>query len=299
MSFLFGCKDNGQPGEIDDIPQELAERYYAPLYYVPDNYILGLNEETMLTTEFSTLQIKLSNATADISYCFNGRSVSNNSIGEFGIDLSGVPIESYGDCCSFNGKDIIGVISYTMGREKDKKEGTISRSFRISGTLYATSTNHSTVSFTSRIFDRELTLSLNNLTANKSKAEFGKEGYPGREIDRISAVRLFVNDTGHTVTIEHEGNNVSKLDIKSNESGRFILPDEEDYPGKSFVLTFDDGKVSRHLYEGSGFQYVDLPLTVKEEPWLFFNYGTINYLINYICTYTITPEIYAKASVPE
>ena len=310
-SILFGCQ-NSTPfmGDVDNGIITNAETVNGVVFYAPENYILGLQEETMLTTEFATLKIEFNDTAAVIQFTFKGLEMDPFSIGAFQIVVLDTPYERQSTTYSFNCKGVSGAVSYTMvtGYHNERTQGIIIRDFDICGSVDVADSSNSSISFTSLLLNKELTLCLQNITLEESDAEFGKIGYPCREIELMSdAKRLFNNYSGHDVTIRHESsaNPYHELGlIQDGGSNNFDLFDSEDRLG-AYILTFDDGKVSRHQQDGTTrprvkcFEYVGLPVEVIEIPYLSFNYGVIYYELGYLCTYTITPEVYQSGDYQE
>ena len=282
--------------------QTTGDRYYAPTNYIP-----GLEWETMLTTQFATFDITPHGELSDISFSFKGKDGGPFSIDEFRIDITDVPCDKKGRVYLLMGDAIPGVVSYSMVTDYHggKRAGSVNRNFNISGSVDKKNPSGSTVTFTSKIFEKNISLSVQNLTSKQSEAEFGQQGYPGFEVDgKISATHFFINNTGHNVTVQYAlPNDIPGLrhsiNIKAGESGNMVLLDEEEYPNASFILIFDDGRQSRHIAGENRFEYSGLPSEIIEHPFLFFNYGIIYYDRNYDCTYTITQELYDNASLPE
>lgn len=281
-------------------------------YYAPTNYILG-QEQTMLSTAYATLDVIPSNGKADIVFCFKDSFSDMNSIDQFTFEFSSVQFQQNGSVGSFNEESVEGVISYTMGIGfEQRKSGAIIRDFAISGMVDKSNPANSKVLFTSKILDRILTLSLENMTSDESAAVFGNQGYPdgGGEI-MTDTKRVFVNDSGHDVTVRHESSGNPDCfiaDIKAGMSAVYYLFDEDDIPSTkqpAYVLIFDDGRVSTHEHAGvlnpreKRLEYSGLPIEVKSIPFLSFECGHIYYEIRYNCTYTITREIYDEATIPE
>ena len=275
-------------------------------YYAPTNFVLGEEMETMLTTEFACVDIRPYGNTAELSFRYKGpEDAAGYSINEFVLKFSDIPFETNESVLSFNCDIITGDISYTIDNHRNyQKKGALTRSFKVSGTIDETSPSHSSITFTSAIFDEQLTLSLQNITNKESAAVFGKDGYTFGPIisDRISANRLFVNNTGHTVTVGHESDFFSYQDlvtINSGSSGIITLIDAEEGPNASYTFKFDDAKISYHNATGKPYEYSGIPVDIKDLPFLSFDAGIMIYDKNYDVTYTITPEIYEQASYIE
>ena len=274
------------------------------VYYAPNNYILGVEDETMLTTEYATLNITPRGEAADILFSFKGMEVDiASTIAQFDIEVSGIACTRNGRQYSLEGNGIESVMTYTMRYYDDKKEiniktGQITRSVDVSGLIHQTNPSRSSVSITSTILNKELTLSLQNLTTNKKKAQFGQLGYPSRDGGFINTERRFKNESGHVVTVFYSGLKgwrQSEVTIKPGDTGKYSMIEIMDVPGSFFLLTFDDGKVSKHTKSEKPFDYSGLPLEIADTPFLYFNYGRIYYMDDHVCTYTVTPEIYDNA----
>lgn len=275
-------------------------------YYAPTNFVSGVAMETMLTTEFASVDIRPHGNTAELSFHYKGPGGEvGYSIDEFVLEFSGIPFETNGPVRSFNSDNTTGDISYTIDNHNNyQKKGSLTRSFIVSGTIDDTDPSHSSITFTSAIFNEQFTLSLQNITNKESAAEFGKEGYTYGPIisDRISANRLFVNNTGHIVTVGHEGGSFSYRDfvtIKAGYSDKITMIDAEEVPDASYTFKFDDARISHHKATDKPYEYSGIPVDVKELPFLSFDAGIIMYDKNYDVTYTITPEIYEHASFIE
>ena len=187
---------------------------------------------------------------------------------------------------------------YDDKKELNNKTGQITRSVDVSGLIHQTNPSRSSVSITSTILNKELTLSLQNLTTNKKKAQFGQLGYPSRDGGFINTERRFKNESGHVVTVFYSGLKgwrQSEVTIKPGDTGKYSMIEIIDVPGSFFLLTFDDGKVSKHTKSEKPFDYSGLPLEIADTPFLYFNYGRIYYMDDHVCTYTVTPEIYDNA----
>lgn len=277
-------------------------------YYAPSNFILGLESETMLWTEFATMDITPHGETADVVFSFKAKDVDHLFVvKDFIFEIPGISIERNGSVYSLNGEDIMGVVSYSILCYEDKtlikKTGSINRKFNVKGFLNQKESMNSTVSFTTTILERPLALSLNNLTVDESKAEFGKPGYPEMSGGYMNTNRVFMNNSGHNVAIRYlVGTDLynQTVTIEAGGTDRFIVAEEIDLPNSSFILTFDDGRVSIHPKSEKRFEYTGLPIEVKETPFLFFNSGLIYYFEDdHTCTYIITPDVYANAMIPE
>ena len=258
----------------------------------------------MLTTEFATMDIKSHGNTADLVFSYKGPGFEGDyTVDEFAFELSDIPYETEGSERSFNSDNITGVISYSLVYNKDnQKQGTLTRAFSVSGAIDKANPSNSSVTFTATVFDKQLTLLLRNIVTKQSDAEFGKQGYPiAPIIDRISAKRLFLNNSGHDVTVGHEAAFSSYRDfvtIKAGSSDRLILLDGEDIKA-AYTFKFDDGRISRHTSTEKPYEYTGIPVDVKERPFLYFDAGIIHYDKNYDVSYIITPEIYEHASYIE
>ena len=278
------------------------------VYYAPTNYIIGLETVTMLTTGDATVDINTNGGTADIIFFF--RAPDNGhffNISSFVFNIPGVSVRKDGDDYSLNGKDVIGDITYTMINDysENRKTEYITRSFNVSGSVNKKNPSKSSISFTAKFLDKTITLSARNITIDASKAEFGQPGYPCVTDEwRPNTKRLFVNKSGHVVTVGYSADDTftyeQTVTIKDGESGLFYLNEEFDVVSKSrFILTFDDSRVSTHLNKDGRYEYIGLPLEVKDTPLLRFHCGFILYQDNHAITYTIVPEIYTNASVQE
>ena len=275
-------------------------------YYAPTIFVNGQEEESMLTTVFASLDITpKGNGSVDISIDFRGgdyyRGGGLLSVTGFQVNLPGVTWEEQGTSAIFSGKDIEAELSYTTRDARNLLgQGSIVRKFQIDGTVDKRDQSKSTVTVSSVIFDKVFSISLSQITANQSDAEFGKMGYPSFEAEVIHANRVFVNDTDHRVIVEHiyPFSNEEKTTITAKGKGTVLLFDDEDNKPSYYLLSFDDGRQSRHDAEETRFYYNGLPVQVMEQPLLFCNYGQICYDINYNCTYTITPEIFNAAVFP-
>ena len=291
IQFFQGCK-----GALDS-SQEVYGRYYAPTIYVN-----GQEQETMLTTVFATLDItKRDNGKVDMSLQFKGPDSPRRglfSITGFQVSLPEVSDDN-GTLASFNGSDIEGQLSYTYNSlDNPNGQGSITRSFNIEGSVDKTDRSKSTVTISSVIIDKNISISLSQVTPNETEAEFGKVGYPICVSEILHAQRTFVNNTEHSFTVEHQVASLRSENlgtISSGKSNKVFLLDEDDCPIASYILTFDDGRVSRHAFEDTHFSYAGLPVEVIDKPFLSFNSGQISYDINYVCTYTVTPEVYENA----
>ena len=291
IQFFQGCK-----GALDS-SQEVYGRYYAPTIYVN-----GQEQETMLTTVFATLDItKRDNGKVDMSLQFKGPDSPRRglfSITGFQVSLHEVSCDDNGTLASFNGSDIEGQLSYTYNSlDNPNGQGSITRRFNIEGSVDKTDRSKSTVTISSVIIDKNISISLSQVTPNETEAEFGKVGYPIYVSEILHAQRTFVNNTEHSFTVEHQVASMKPQNlgtISPGTSGKVFLLDEDDFPIASYILTFDDGRVSRHAFEDT-FSYAGLPVEVIDKPFLSFNSGQISYDINYVCTYTVTPEVYENA----
>lgn len=271
-------------------------------YYAPTIFVNGQEHETMLTTDFATLDIiQKGDGTADVSVLFQGPEAYYDgifTITSFQVNLSGISCEGNNSSIVLNGNNIESELSYKYANRKEKNgQGSIIRNFHIEGSLDKRDRSKSNVTISSKIFDKEISFSFSQMTKVESEAEFGIQGYPGWDAELVET-RFFKNNTDHTVTVEYQSNPNElsyrqEMVIAAHEKGEIIIINEG--IKASFVLTFDDGRISRHDATGTRYEYTGLPFEVVEKPYISFNYGHIYYNISYKCTYTITPEIYEAA----
>lgn len=303
IQFVQACERASVPKVPDEndsaISQEVYGRYYAPTIYVN-----GQEQETMLTTVFGALDInKSDNGTVAMALQYKGLDIQVGYgiyyITDFQVNLPGVPCENNGPLASLNGNDIEGRLDYSYVMHNGSKgNGSITRRFHIEGSVDKTDRSKSTVTISAVIIDKAISISLSQVTPNEADAEFGIMGYPSWNAELIHAMRTFINNTEHSFTVEHQVASMRSENlgtISPGTSGKVFLLDEDDCPIASYILTFDDGRVSRHAFEDTHFSYAGLPVEVIDKPFLSFNSGQISYDINYVCTYTVTPEVYENA----
>lgn len=267
-------------------------------FFCPANYVLGQENETMLWTEYATLDITTQGKTADLLFSFKGKDIEDSfTIPEFVFEIRNVSRKTDGGKYSIEGSGLRGVVTYT----KSKKTESIIRSFNLSGILNLKNPSLSNVTISAEFLDRLITLSLKNLTQKESEAEFGKQGYPSWSGGMLNTKRIFANNSGHDVSVGYQAGsfvNDNPVFIKSGTVGKFVMIEVFDTHDSSFVLTFDDGRVSKHTKNENRFEYNGLPAEIKPAPFLSFNSGIIYFEDNYDITYTITSEIYAGAVTP-
>lgn len=259
----------------------------------------------MLWTKHATLDVVPHEGKADVIFDYKGKAVEDPyEVLAFQLELLDVPSDDNGTI--LHGDDITGTISYTMcaGYHNERKTGSLVRNFSVSGTLDKNDASRSAVSFTSKVFNRVITLSLQNMTTEESEAAFGQFGYPCvTDVYPGGTRRIFVNNSGHNVVVGHESSHFRYHDvsIESGASRVFYLHSLEETKDACYVLTFDDGKTSRHQAGELPYEYTGIPLQLELGGYssLLFNCGFIYYDNQDLCTYTITPEIYAAASLPE
>ena len=265
-------------------------------YYAPTIFVNGQEEETMLTTDFASLDIvPQSDGTVNISLQYRGPDYLTNYgiyyISAFHVTFSGISCEKNEPCAILNGEDQEAELFYDYVVDYENKgHSSIVRKFNINGSLCKTERNISNITLSSVIFDKTISITLAGMTPVESEAEFGIEGYPSWDAELVYR-RYFVNNTNHSVEVRHSGNIGGPLALAAGEKGYILLS----YEGGYYSLTFDDGRSSVHMPEEARFHYTGLPVEVKEQPYLFFNYGGIFYNIRYNCTYAITQEVYDAA----
>lgn len=285
--LLIGCQKANRP---------------AGKYYAPANYVLGQEEETRLWTELATLDITQCDETADIVFFYKGKTLPERTlIEEFVIEIHGVQFEKDRHSCTLSGNDIEGVVSYSKVNYDNKKEvGSITKSFDISGHVHSNDPSQSDIIITATYLHHPLTLSIQNLTTSKTKAKFGLSGRSYPTGGETNTKRVFINDSGHDVTISYHTDDylTKKLEITSGNTGTYTLFDFYESKDSFFILTFDDGRVSKHFVTENRFEYTDLIPEVQDDSYLSFDLGLIEYNTALVCYYTITPEIYSNATLP-
>lgn len=275
-------------------------------YYVHSALVRGINgdHDLRLRITSATLACQSEGGTADLSFSFQAEhrnSINVYSVDAFKLSLSQVPVKAVGYSTTFNAQDIMGTISYTVSNKEKSKNGSITRNVSVSGELNSSNPSSSSLSFTSEIFEAQpLTLTLSQITAEETDQSFPPLG----ELvitDYIHKKVIFRNHSGHGVTVQYvlTASPSSEAFVPDHEEKNIPMFGDEDPAEARYILTFDDGKVSRHYKQGDRFDYEGLVPTVVENPFLNLQSGTLGYDINYEITYTITPEIYAAATLPE
>ena len=284
--LICGCQKIGQP----------VQKYYAP-----NNYILGQEEETMLWTDYATLEVTPYYGTADVVFSFKGRKVPDVTVEDFDLDIPGVFCEQDGQSYIFYGECVEGTITYTReyydeNKMLRKKTGSLTREFSISGTVYTSDPSKSSVTITATVLDKPISLSIQNITSNRLKASFGQPGYPSYTGGVLNGKMMFINDSGHGVTVQHSDFR-GKAKISPGGSGGLSVL--ETSLNCYFTFTFDDGRVYKSMLITPPYGYEGLSYEIKPTPFISFNSGLIHYEDDHVCYYTITPELYANAVIPE
>lgn len=288
---VSSCQDN---------QQEDFERFYVPTILVN-----GQSSPTMLTTLFATLDLKKKDESAmDISFYYKGRDYCYGGgrfgIAEFKVDICDVPFETEGSCYKFDSDVLGGVLSYLT---TDNKQGwkSFDRSFHFSGLADKSNRALSSIVLSTRILDKERSITMSEMTATESEAEFGKNGYPGViGGGGVHAERIFVNQTNLGVSVGHQSGFYEyeeKVYLAAGETKSAFLYDDEDIQGAYYGLRFDDGRYSKHdiIFEEDKYHYSGFPVEIISKPILFYNMGQICYDVYYDCTYTINQEVYDNA----
>lgn len=274
-------------------------------FYVPTILVNGQSSPTMLTTVFATLDLKnKGEGTLDISfqykgldYCYGG---SGLGIAEFRVDIRDVPYEPDGSCYKFASDALDGVLSY-LTTDITQGWNSLSLSFSLSGLADRTDRSQSSIILSTIILDKERSITLSEMTAIESEAEFGRLGYPSVVGGGgVHARRVFVNQTNLGVSVGHQSGFYEyeeKVYLEAGETKSAFLQDEEDIQGAYYGLRFEDGRYSQHefIYMGEKYHYAGLPVLVISKPFLRYNKGQICYDVNYNCTYTITQDVYDAA----